>query len=109
MDDAEKALLIDELANILESDLLRTFGPVMGVDDLHRALGYPSKEAFRQSLVRNTVAIPLFELDGRRGKFALVKEVARHLAEQRFKATMSIALNCTSDAGRVNLHALVGE
>jgi hypothetical protein len=54
----------------------------------------------RVTLVRNTVAIPLFELDGRRGKFALVKEVARHLAEQRFKATMSIALNCTSDAGQ---------
>lgn len=98
MDDAEKALLIDELANILESDLLRTFGPVMGIDELHRALGYPSKEAFRQSLVRNTVAIPLFELDGRRGKFALVKEVARHLAEQRLKAQFGVSLDHNSGA-----------
>jgi hypothetical protein len=99
MDDNEKALLIDELANILEGDLLRTFGPVMGVDELHRALGYPSKEAFRQSLVRNTVAIPLFELDGRRGKFALVKEVARHLAEQRFKAKFGVSHDQKSEAG----------
>lgn len=30
MEDKEKALLVDELANILEGDLLRTFGPVMG-------------------------------------------------------------------------------
>lgn len=93
MDDAEKALLIEELANSLESNLLGRHGPVMTGDELLRALGYPSREAFRQSLIRNTVAIPLFDLEYRRGKFALVKDVARYLAEQRFSAKFGVSPN----------------
>ncbi|MHA6492272.1 hypothetical protein ACX0MV_03345 [Pseudomonas borbori] len=93
MDDAEKAMVIDELAKSLESELLGRYGPVMGGDELLRALGYPSKEAFRQSRIRNTVAVPLFNLEHRRGKFALVRDVARHLAEQRFSAKIGVSLN----------------
>jgi len=93
MDDAEKALLIDELAKSLESDLLGRYGPVMRGDELLRALGYTSKEAFRQSRIRNTVAVPLFNLEHRRGKHALVKDVARYLAEQRFNAALGVSLN----------------
>lgn len=93
MDNAEKAILIEEFAKSLESDLLGRYGPVMTGDELLRALGYPSREAFRQSLVRNTVAIPLFDLEYRRGKYALVKDVARHLTEQRFSAKFGISLN----------------
>ncbi len=93
MDDAEKALLINALAKSLESDLLGRYGPVMTGDELQRALGYPSRDAFRQSLVRNTVAIPLFDLEYRRGKFALVKDVARHLVEQRFSAKFGVSIN----------------
>lgn len=93
MDDADKALLIDALAHSLESDLLGRYGPVMTGDELLRALGYPSRESFRQSLVRNTVSIPLFDLEYRRGKYALVKDVARHLAEQRFSAKFGASLN----------------
>ena len=93
MDETEKALLIDELAQSLESDLLSRYGPIMAGEELQRALGYPSKEAFRQSLVRNAVAIPLFDLEYRRGKYALVKDVARYLAEQRFSARFGFSLN----------------
>ncbi|UXY54047.1 hypothetical protein [Pseudomonas tohonis] len=93
MDDTEKALLIDELAKSLESDLLGRYGPLMTGEELQRALGYPTKEAFRQSLVRNTVVIPLFDLEYRRGKFALVKDVARYLAEQRFSAALGVSPN----------------
>lgn len=91
MDETEKALLIDELAKSLESDLLGRYGPVMTGEDLQRALGYPTKEAFRQSLVRNTVVVPLFGLEFRRGKFALVKDVARYLSEQRFHAKFGVS------------------
>lgn len=93
MDEAAKCLLIDELARSLESDLLGRYGPVMGGDELLRALGYTSKEAFRQSRIRNTVAVPLFNLEHRRGKHALVKDVARYLAEQRFSAALGISPN----------------
>jgi len=65
MDDAEKAFLIDELAKSLESDLLGRYGPVMSGDELLRALGYPSKEAFRQSLTLRSHAKALAYLQGR--------------------------------------------
>ena len=91
MDETEKSLLIDELAKSLESDLLGRYGPVMGGDELLRALGYTSKEAFRQSRARNTVAIPLFNLEHRRGKHALVKDIARYLAEQRFNVALGVS------------------
>lgn len=98
MDDAEKALLIDKLAKELESDLVRQFGPELTGDDLLRALGYRTRESFRQSLAQNTVSIPLFDLEHRRGKFALVKDVARHLAEQRYNAKFGMSRDHKSEA-----------
>jgi len=73
------------LAAKLEADLLRLYGPMITGDDLLRSLGYISKEAFRQSIVRNDVPVPIFEIEGRRGKYALVQDVAAFLAERRFK------------------------
>lgn len=78
--------LIYELEKSLEADLLSRHGPLITGDALYAALGYVSKAAFRQSLVRKTVPVPIFELEHRRGKFALVKDVARYLAEQRYQA-----------------------
>lgn len=98
MDDAEKSLLIDELAKTLESDLMGKHGPTMTGDDLLRALGYTSKAGLRQSVVKKTVPIPLFNMEHRRGKFALVKEVARYLAEQRYNAKFGTSLDRNSEA-----------
>ncbi len=78
--------LIHELEKSLEADLFSRHGPMMTGDALYAALGYVTKAAFRQSLVRKTVPIPVFELEHRRGKFALVKDVARYLAEKRYQA-----------------------
>lgn len=98
MDYAEKALLIDELAKALESDLLGKHGPIITRDDLLRALGYQTQAALRQSMLRNTVTVPLFDMEFRRGKFALVKDVARYLAEQRFNAKFEILRDNKSEA-----------
>lgn len=68
------------LAQALENDLLGRHGPMLGNDDLRVALGYPSREAFRQALTREQVPVPVFSLPRRRGKFALVKDVAAWLA-----------------------------
>lgn len=78
-----------DLALILERDLMEKHGPMIANDALRIALGYPSMEAFRQALVRKTVPIPVFGVENRRGKFALVKDVARWLAQQR-----NIAAGC---------------
>ena len=68
------------LAQALENELFGRHGPMMGGDDLWVALGYPSREAFRQAVTRDQAPIPVFGLPQRRGKFALVKDVAAWLA-----------------------------
>lgn len=75
--------LKDDLILKLEKDLLEKHGPLMHNEDLRAALGYPTMEAFRQALSKNLVPIPVFPIEKRRGKFALVKDVAVWLAEQR--------------------------
>jgi len=72
-----------DLALVLERGLMEKHGPMIANDALRIALGYPSMEAFRQALVRKTVPVPVFGLENRRGKFALVKDVAHWLAKQR--------------------------
>lgn len=73
----------EDLATILERDLLSLYGPLMGRDNLWMALGYSSNDAFRQAVFKNLVPISVFEIENRRGKFALVKDVAKWLAEKR--------------------------
>lgn len=75
-----------ELAAAIERDLFVQYGPMLSDDDLCRALGYRSMGALRQALVRHTNPVPIFAIQNRRGKFALVKDVARWLAQQRSQA-----------------------
>lgn len=77
--------LINQLQKKLREDLFAIHGPVMTGEPLQKALGYISQEAFRQAQVRKLVFVPIFELENRRGKFALVDDVAQFLAEQRYK------------------------
>lgn len=73
----------------LEQDLFDKYGPMMTGDNLRIALGYPSKDAFRQALVRKTLPIPVFSIEKRRGKFALTKDVAIWIAEQRLQGNLT--------------------
>ena len=59
------------------------YGPTMSGKVLSDALGYKNYDAFRQCVVRQTVPIPLFKIEKRRGRFALSTEVAKWLAQQR--------------------------
>lgn len=77
------------LAKALGNDLFGRHGPILGGDDLQAALGYPSREAFRQALFRDAVPVPVFSLPRRRGKFALVKDVASWLAHCHAQAQRS--------------------
>ncbi|ENG7912686.1 hypothetical protein R4575_16705 [Acinetobacter baumannii] len=76
-----KKLLIS--AELIERDLFERYGPMISDDALRIALGYRSFDAFRQALTRKTVPIPVFSIENRRGKYALVKDVASWLAKQR--------------------------
>lgn len=79
--------MFDEpLVELLERDLLREHGPLVSNETLSTVLGYPSKDAFRQAILRGTIPIPIFDIENRRGKFALVRDVAAWLADQRDRA-----------------------
>ena len=77
----------EKLADLLEADLMTRYGPVLTGDDLRRCLGYSSMAALRQAIARKKVPVPIFPLKDRRGKFALAKDVACWLAEQRNRAS----------------------
>jgi len=75
---------IDEpLASIIGRDLLCRYGPLVSKDDLRAVLGYKTSGAFRQAVHRQTIPIPIFTIPDRKGKFALVRDVAIWLAAQR--------------------------
>ncbi len=73
------------LASEIEHDLYQHFGPLLFNANLYAALGYPSGDAFRQALCRKTVPVEIFSIERRRGKFALSRDVALWLAQQRFQ------------------------
>ena len=77
---------MEEAIRVLESELTDKYGPILGGDDLRKCLGYPSMMALRQAISRGKIPVPVFTPEGRRGKFALTKDVARWLAEERNRA-----------------------
>lgn len=84
------------LAHQLERELMSQYGPMVSNDALRMVLGYSSKAAFRQALSRKTVPVPVFSLANRRGKFALVRDVATWLAAQRERAVAESAAPTTT-------------
>src|ERR1700741_3315182 len=92
------------LARRLEADLFRQHGPMLSGSHLCAALGYPSRDAFRQAVARGTVPIPVFPIANRRGKSALVMDVANWLAERRVAApTVRDRRRQSSSAGRTTM------
>lgn len=69
----------------LTERMLKEFGPLMGGEELRRALGYRTAPAFARAVRMNAVGIPVFEIPNRRGKFALTVDVATWLAALRRK------------------------
>ena len=79
-------------AELIESYLFDRHGPLLADDALRIALGYKTTDAFRQDLTRKTVPVPVFSIKNRRGKYALVKDVASWLAQQRNAALNDCAV-----------------
>ena len=73
----------EKLKHLLEKDLLELYGPVLHGSNLRQSLGYETKNAFRLAVVRKVVPVPIFNIEHRRGKFALTKDVAAYLAKKR--------------------------
>ena len=79
-------------AELIESYLFDRHGPLLADDALRIALGYKTTDAFRQALTRKTVPVPVFSIKNRLGKYALVKDVASCLAQQRNAALNDCAV-----------------
>jgi len=84
---AEVSTYQSRSAEALEASLTRTLGALVGGASLTRALGYPTQAAFRKALARNRVPIRVFSIEGRRGRFALVRDLAAWLYAQEAQAT----------------------
>lgn len=81
--------LIDELARELNEQFVQQFGPILSSETLIKVLGYKSAAAYRQAVVRDTVPVPLFQIPHRRGRFALARDVAIWISQQRQGVTSS--------------------
>lgn len=67
----------------LQDVMLKEYGPLMGGEDLRRALGYRTWSAFSRAIRSGIAGVDVFEIPGRRGKFALTSEVAAWLGQLR--------------------------
>jgi len=79
------------LARSIEEDLFKKYGPMLTGESLREVLGYPSMEAMRQAVSRGTIPVPVFPIKNRRGKFALAKDIAIWIAEQRININKPIS------------------
>ena len=71
-----------QLTEKLNGHLIKLYGPLLGSRELWKVFGYASPAAYRQARARNLLPVREFEIEGRRGHFALTYEVARWLAMQ---------------------------
>lgn len=78
-DPREIAMLFNEI----RGNLFSRYGELIGSRDLWRVMGYPSQVALQRAYLRGTVGLKLFEIENRRGRFALTTEVANWLVQQR--------------------------
>jgi hypothetical protein len=74
-----------ELKNKLINELRDRHGEVVGGDALRLLLGYPSLAAFKQAVMRKTLMLPTFFIEGRRGRFALTIDIADWLANTKVR------------------------
>ena len=67
----------------IERELTFHFGPLIGYENLPRALGYLSSHALRQAEARGTLPVKIFKVPGRRGKFAFAMASADWMVGRR--------------------------
>jgi hypothetical protein len=86
--DEQSALTpVEKLADEIRRELVHEYrSSMLWGEDLARVLGYGSVGSLRQAIKHRTVAVPLFPLDKRRGKYALIMDVAAWIAKQRVAA-----------------------
>lgn len=70
----------------LRAELERSYGLIMNSQQIRQLLAFPSQEAFRQARHKGAIGIRMFPQPHRRGLFALTRDVAHWVSEQRGRA-----------------------
>lgn len=71
-----------QLAAVLEADLLKLYGAAMiGGKALRAALGFQTPIAFRVAISKGKVGVPIFRVPGRKGYWALVKDISTWMVD----------------------------
>lgn len=83
----------EDLVKAFEERLTQRHGLMLPSAALATALGYPTMRAYHQAVSRQTIPVPLFQIEHRRGRFALTRDVARWLAQQYQRAEGPWRLN----------------
>lgn len=73
---------IEHLTGELRDSLTKLYGPLLPSRELWKIFGYASPAAYRQARARKSLPVEEFEIEGRRGYFALTYNVAHWLATQ---------------------------
>ncbi|MDR7123102.1 hypothetical protein [Rheinheimera soli] len=84
--DTNMATEAEMLALKLERELMHAYGsPLLTGEKLAEAMGYRSIHSLRKHVSQRNFPIELFSIQGRRGRFALVRDIALWLAKQRLE------------------------
>ena len=78
-----------DLETTLRNALIHDWGYVVGSAGLRQALGYPTQAALRSAIARGALQVRVFEIEGRKGPFALAHDLAAWLAAHGVPATTS--------------------
>ena len=74
----------------IESELIEKYGHLLNMEALRKTLAFPTVGALQQSINRGSLEIPIFSIENRKGKFALAKDVAKWLVNQREKSLKEV-------------------
>lgn len=70
-------------ADSIRNELLKEHGVLLGGKNLTHQLGFPTSSAFRKAKSRGVLPVQVFELENKRGCFALTDDLAIWLSDQR--------------------------
>lgn len=87
MSGLEKTQKEQELAQRIKQDLIEQHGMLLFGKALHQVLGFTNGDAFRQALKRGKLPVAVFELEGKRGRYALAEDIANWLAFRRMSVS----------------------
>lgn len=74
------------MSESIESELIEKYGHLLNMEALRKTLAFSTVGALQQSINRGSLNIPIFSIENRKGKFALAKDVAEWLVNQREKS-----------------------